>query len=128
MRTRQPVLELIVAAMLLLVRRGGGHGRLVEPPSRSSMWRLGYNTPRNYQDNELFCGGFQVSARPKPVLSLVRVSGLNVEITNTQHTTNMTKLCICECKWSSRHILSGACDHPGAGLHGVHIMLFQHKL
>ncbi len=37
-----------------------GHGRLMEPPSRSSMWRLGYNTPHNYQDNELFCGGFQV--------------------------------------------------------------------
>ncbi|OQR77826.1 hypothetical protein BIW11_06818 [Tropilaelaps mercedesae] len=35
-----------------------GHGRLMEPPSRSSMWRVGFKTPRNYNDNELFCGGF----------------------------------------------------------------------
>ncbi|GBL98536.1 hypothetical protein AVEN_111646-1 [Araneus ventricosus] len=37
-----------------------GHGRLLEPPSRSSMWRFGYDTPRNYDDNELFCGGIYI--------------------------------------------------------------------
>ncbi|XP_060576961.1 uncharacterized protein LOC132734272 [Ruditapes philippinarum] len=37
-----------------------GHGRLVEPPSRSSMWRYGFQTPVNYDDNQLFCGGFDV--------------------------------------------------------------------
>ncbi|XP_005092455.1 uncharacterized protein LOC101859842 [Aplysia californica] len=37
-----------------------GHGRLLEPPSRSSMWRLGYDTPHNYDDNQLFCGGVGV--------------------------------------------------------------------
>lgn len=37
-----------------------GHGRLVEPPSRSSMWRYGFNTPINYDDNQLFCGGYDV--------------------------------------------------------------------
>ncbi|XP_035217513.1 uncharacterized protein LOC118190844 [Stegodyphus dumicola] len=36
------------------------HGRLLEPPSRSSMWRFGYYTPKNYNDNELFCGGIYV--------------------------------------------------------------------
>ncbi|XP_060566790.1 uncharacterized protein LOC132725634 [Ruditapes philippinarum] len=35
-----------------------GHGRLWEPPSRSSMWRRGYNTTININDNELSCGGF----------------------------------------------------------------------
>ncbi|XP_045163950.2 uncharacterized protein LOC123528283 [Mercenaria mercenaria] len=35
-----------------------GHGRLWEPPSRSSMWRRGYNTTVNINDNELSCGGF----------------------------------------------------------------------
>uniref|UniRef100_T1JDM2 Chitin-binding type-4 domain-containing protein n=1 Tax=Strigamia maritima TaxID=126957 RepID=T1JDM2_STRMM len=35
-----------------------GHGRLRDPPSRSSAWREGFNTPANYNDNELFCGGF----------------------------------------------------------------------
>lgn len=37
-----------------------GHGRLVEPPSRSSMWRFGFKTKPNYNDNELFCGGYSV--------------------------------------------------------------------
>lgn len=37
-----------------------GHGRLMYPPSRSSAWRLGFDTPQNYNDNELFCGGFGV--------------------------------------------------------------------
>ncbi|XP_045606928.2 uncharacterized protein [Procambarus clarkii] len=37
-----------------------GHGRLMEPVSRSSAWRKGFDTPINYNDNELFCGGFKV--------------------------------------------------------------------
>ncbi|XP_055940448.1 uncharacterized protein LOC129970612 [Argiope bruennichi] len=37
-----------------------GHGRLLEPPSRSSMWRFGFKTKPNYNDNELFCGGYTV--------------------------------------------------------------------
>ena len=38
-----------------------GHGRLVEPVSRASMWRQGYPTNPNYNDNQMFCGGFAVS-------------------------------------------------------------------
>jgi len=34
------------------------HGRLIEPPSRSTMWRYGFNTPPNYNDHELYCGGY----------------------------------------------------------------------
>lgn len=34
------------------------HGRLIEPPSRASMWRYGFSTPPNYNDHELYCGGF----------------------------------------------------------------------
>lgn len=37
-----------------------GHGRILEPAGRSSAWRFGFNTPKNYNDNELFCGGFDV--------------------------------------------------------------------
>lgn len=37
-----------------------GHGRLMEPPSRNAMWRFGYPNPVNYNDNELFCGGYAV--------------------------------------------------------------------
>ncbi|XP_067682186.1 uncharacterized protein [Haliotis asinina] len=42
-----------------------GHGRLMDPPQRSSMWRDGFNTTANYDDNQLNCGGsyHQWSAR-----------------------------------------------------------------
>ncbi|KAI0209664.1 hypothetical protein LSAT2_005674, partial [Lamellibrachia satsuma] len=35
-----------------------GHGRMLDPVGRSTMWRQGWNTPHHYNDNELFCGGF----------------------------------------------------------------------
>ena len=34
------------------------HGRLVEPPSRTSAWRLGHATPTYYNDSETNCGGY----------------------------------------------------------------------
>jgi len=34
-----------------------GHGRLMDPPARNSMWREGYPNPVNYDDNQLYCGG-----------------------------------------------------------------------
>ena len=37
-----------------------GHGRLRDPPSRSSMWREGFPVPPNYDDTALYCGGFAV--------------------------------------------------------------------
>ncbi|EFA12117.2 hypothetical protein TcasGA2_TC002263 [Tribolium castaneum] len=37
-----------------------GHGRLMDPPARNSMWRFGFPNPVNYNDNELFCGGYAV--------------------------------------------------------------------
>ncbi|XP_034935566.1 uncharacterized protein [Chelonus insularis] len=36
------------------------HGRLMDPPARNSMWRFGFPNPVNYNDNELFCGGYAV--------------------------------------------------------------------
>lgn len=35
-----------------------GHGRLMNPPARNSMWRLDFPNPINYRDDELYCGGF----------------------------------------------------------------------
>ena len=40
-----------------------GHGRLIEPPSRASAFRYGFQTPPNYNDHELYCGGFQRQQR-----------------------------------------------------------------
>ncbi|XP_042868305.1 uncharacterized protein LOC122250767 [Penaeus japonicus] len=38
-------------------------GRLIEPPSRASMWRFGFRNPVDYKDDLQNCGGFQVQWR-----------------------------------------------------------------
>lgn len=45
----------VVASVIQLC---ASHGRLIEPPSRASAWRYGFSTPPNYNDHELYCGGF----------------------------------------------------------------------
>lgn len=60
--------HLLSAALLSLVLTSWrvpeveGHGRMIWPPSRASAWRLGLtgDTPRDYTDNEGYCGGQQV--------------------------------------------------------------------
>ncbi|XP_069134467.1 uncharacterized protein [Argopecten irradians] len=49
---------IIYLALCVWISEVRGHGRLLEPPGRASMWRFGYNSPPNYDDNQLFCGGF----------------------------------------------------------------------
>jgi len=44
----------------LVISFVNGHGRLMDPPARNAMWRFGYPNPVNYNDNELFCGGYAV--------------------------------------------------------------------
>ncbi|KAK4884511.1 hypothetical protein RN001_000782 [Aquatica leii] len=39
-------------------REANGHGMMIDPPNRSSRWRFDLSAPINYDDNELFCGGF----------------------------------------------------------------------
>ncbi|XP_018496560.1 uncharacterized protein LOC100907903 [Galendromus occidentalis] len=56
MEAKTPFL-LTIMVCLMSLRHTDGHGRLLDPPSRSSMWRMGFRTPKNYNDNELFCGG-----------------------------------------------------------------------
>ena len=51
----------LLVILIYFTAHTDGHGRLIEPPSRSSMWRFGFNTPVNYDDNQLFCGGYDVS-------------------------------------------------------------------
>lgn len=55
------VLTMVLTFLVNLISCACGHGRLWEPPSRGSMWRRGYNTSVNINDNELSCGGFTVS-------------------------------------------------------------------
>jgi len=30
----------------------------MDPPARNAMWRLGFPNPVNYNDNEVYCGGY----------------------------------------------------------------------
>ncbi|XP_076312344.1 uncharacterized protein LOC143225963 [Tachypleus tridentatus] len=46
---------LFIATLLYFVEP---HGYLQDPPSRSSLWRVSFQSPVNYNDNQLFCGGF----------------------------------------------------------------------
>ena len=46
---------------VLHVPQGAGQGRLQLPLGRSSLWRTGLDTPRNYEDHMLECGGLWVS-------------------------------------------------------------------
>lgn len=65
-----------------------GHGYLLEPIQRGSRWRENASAPENYNDNELFCGGF-----------------------TTHHNANKGKCGICGDNWKDtvprRHELGG---------------------
>lgn len=50
-----------LAVVLLVTRPADGHGMLLDPPGRSSMWRYFPGSPANYNDNGINCGGFGVS-------------------------------------------------------------------
>ncbi|XP_055850562.1 uncharacterized protein LOC129915123 [Episyrphus balteatus] len=52
------VVCLLFTAFCTLFTTCSGHGRLIEPPSRASAWRYGFQTPPDYNDHELYCGGF----------------------------------------------------------------------
>lgn len=52
------IIQLLI--LCLCVVGLNGHARMMDPPARNSMWRLGYSNPTNYNDNEVFCGGFGV--------------------------------------------------------------------
>ncbi|CAC5373575.1 unnamed protein product [Mytilus coruscus] len=47
--------------LLCAVAFAEGHERLLEPPSRSSMFRKGFPKPPHYKDNQLSCGGFSTN-------------------------------------------------------------------
>ena len=59
--TRRKMIAIFrVFVALSLIALVLGHGRLIDPPSRNSAWRYGFDTPRQDTDNELNCGGFNV--------------------------------------------------------------------
>lgn len=52
--------SLLVWAVMLLFETSDvlGHGRMLNPPARSSAWREDSRFPTYYDDNQMFCGGF----------------------------------------------------------------------
>lgn len=49
---------LAVSSVIVLVY---SHGMVLDPVARGSRWRYAPGAPENFEDNELFCGGFTVS-------------------------------------------------------------------
>jgi len=54
------MLKLVCLGFLLLTEFNTvlGHGYILNPPGRATAWRKGFNTPKDYTDNALNCGGF----------------------------------------------------------------------
>ncbi|RUS79991.1 hypothetical protein EGW08_012256 [Elysia chlorotica] len=55
-----PTSVTLTVGLLLLISQlpaARAHGRLLDPPSRASMWRLGFESPADYDDHQGYCGG-----------------------------------------------------------------------
>ena len=88
----------VVLIMMVILNMVDGHAKMTEPPMRSSMWRFGYDTPVNYNDNELFCGGIQVSTRdrspvkrPKPWVDPEGGQGVRTPLKNHKNIGFLSK-------------------------------------
>lgn len=61
-------LEVFLIAVVCTIARVNGHGRLMNPPSRSSVWRIeefeSFEPPINYDDDSLYCGSIHQEGDP----------------------------------------------------------------
>ena len=48
-----PLLLIVLIPLLLLPTPVNSHARLMEPPSRASMWRLGFDNPPDFNDHQV---------------------------------------------------------------------------
>nr|CAI5847827.1 unnamed protein product [Callosobruchus analis] len=53
-------ISLFCVSLLVVTKEVVTHGMMLQPVSRSSRWRFDPTAPKNYDDNQLFCGGFYV--------------------------------------------------------------------
>lgn len=51
----------MLLAVCSVIALAYSHGMLLDPVARGSRWRYDTSAPSNFEDNELFCGGFTVS-------------------------------------------------------------------
>jgi hypothetical protein len=54
------VKSILLLVVLAYLEEASGHGMMLEPPNRGSLWRFDWQQPANYNDNEFFCGGVVV--------------------------------------------------------------------
>lgn len=54
------IFPIYLIAVVALVEQTFGHGMLMDPPNRSSMWRFFPGYPENYDDDGNYCGGMTV--------------------------------------------------------------------
>ena len=50
---------LIIFGLILHLILIESHGRMMDPPQRGSMWRVGYDVPKDYNDMSGYCGGIR---------------------------------------------------------------------
>jgi len=74
------LVTLATAICILSVEHVSGHGHMVVPPMRSSMWRQGFPVPTNYDDTALWCGGFGVSYYNLNIQLKCLMLDLNVDV------------------------------------------------
>ena len=53
LKTSPPLLLLALVPLFLLPSPVNSHARLMEPPSRASMWRLGFDNPPDFNDHQV---------------------------------------------------------------------------
>ena len=54
------LIVIIVLSCLISDYGVSAHGYLIKPAGRPSAWRVGYKTPINYNDMEMWCGGLTI--------------------------------------------------------------------
>lgn len=61
MKVEKKSVILLVAIIGCHILSIDGHGMLMNPIARGSRWRIDPSAPTNYNDNQLYCGGFNVN-------------------------------------------------------------------
>lgn len=65
---------LALLAVSSVIALAYSHGMLLDPVARGSRWRYDTTAPSNFEDNELFCGGFTVSGYFFLILSASKIN------------------------------------------------------
>lgn len=50
----------VSVVVALVMPHVAGHGMVLDPVCRQSRWRYNESAPTDYNDNQVFCGGFGV--------------------------------------------------------------------